>query len=68
MENPNELLSPQEVADILGISRRTVYELFRAQRIETVNVSVSGNIKPRRRVRRAALNRFVKDRTERPKE
>lgn len=68
MENPNQLLSPQQVADALGISRRTVYELFRTGQVETVDVSVTGRQKPRRRVSRAALERFVKNRTERSTE
>jgi excisionase family DNA binding protein len=49
------LLTVREVAEILGISRSTVYELLYARRFPSVRI---GNC---RRVQRSDLETFVRD-------
>jgi excisionase family DNA binding protein len=52
---PTMLLTVREVAEILGISRSTVYELLYARRFPSVRI---GNC---RRVQRSDLETFVRD-------
>jgi excisionase family DNA binding protein len=52
---PSLLLTAREVAEILGISRSTVYELLYARRFPSVRIGSS------RRVRRSDLETFVRD-------
>jgi excisionase family DNA binding protein len=52
---PSMLFTVREVAEILGISRSTVYELLYARRFPSVRI---GNC---RRVRRSDLETFVRD-------
>lgn len=47
------LLTPTEAADLLGVSRTTVYELLNAEQIESVRIGRA------RRIPRAALVAYV---------
>ncbi|WP_131784176.1 helix-turn-helix domain-containing protein [Protofrankia symbiont of Coriaria ruscifolia] len=47
------LLTPAEAADLLGVSRTTLYELLNAEQIESVRIGRS------RRIPRAALVTYV---------
>ena len=53
----DELLKIEEVAKILKVTRKSVYDLMRAKRLPYVVVGVSRG----RRIRRSALNAFLND-------
>jgi excisionase family DNA binding protein len=57
------LLKVEEVADLIGVSRRTVYALIQAGFLETVNVGSAA--RPRLRVTPAEMDRFIAERTAR---
>jgi excisionase family DNA binding protein len=57
------LLKVEEVADLIGVSRRTVYALIQAGFLETVNVGSAA--RPRLRITPAEMDRFIAERTAR---
>jgi AcrR family transcriptional regulator len=55
---------PNEVAQELGVSRPTVWRLFRSGDLPTVHASLKPGLKPRTLVRAADLEAFIKERSD----
>lgn len=56
-----------ETAEILGVSRVTVYRLISAGDLAACDVAPTGSRRPKTRVADSAIDRFIEARTRQPK-
>jgi excisionase family DNA binding protein len=66
-EQRDKFLTPEEVADIFKITRRSVLELIRSGRLKAVQVGV-GNIRNTYRIYSKEVDRFMSENYERYEE